>query len=211
MTLRLAVGVLLMLTTASCIGTREYPEKRYYAIELPLPVASAGADSTSQLDAVRVARFRVSEAFGGSELVYRVDESQYETDYYHEYLRSPASLFTDAVRRRLAAGGLFERVVDTSSAVDTRYTFEGVINAAYGDLRDPDAPAAVLEFQYFVIDGKDDSVILQASIRESEPLANADPAEVVRGLTAALDRAVESVEVRCAVLTVRYGNPPDED
>ncbi len=192
------VGIALALVLSSCISTsKPIPEKRYYVLELPVEAKALVRKSFG----VQVNRFRISGAYEGRGLTYRLSETEYESDYYHEYFASPGAHFSDVVRQRLMAGNRFEHVVSPGSLVDTRYTVEGVVNAAYSDLRDPESPRAVLHMQFFVIDTENnDAIVVSETFQETEPCGTSDPAELIAGLSSALNRVVTALEVRLAEL-----------
>ncbi len=96
-----------------CVSGPSY-EEQHYVLE-----------AARQGDAVRfpvsgsleVHRFSVDSAFATRNLVYRLGEFKYETDYYRQFLIAPGIMITERTRDWLAHSGLFSRVLPGSSRI----------------------------------------------------------------------------------------------
>ena len=146
--------------------------------------------------ALTVRRFRVSPKYEGKGLVYRLEELSYESDFYNEFFISPASMFTDEIRKRLAGAGLFKHVVDPSSLLDSTYILEGAVAALYGDYRVSTAPKAILEMQFFLLQETDASpkIIFQSQYHKEEPLNGNTPDALVKSWNTALNLILTEFE-----------------
>ncbi len=193
--LKLTIGIFILLSLSTgCINLeRSYIEKRYFILE-----ASRDEDiSSPDTDAVlTVRRLRVSAKYEGKGLVYRLKELSYETDFYNEFFISPASMFTEEIRKRLAVSGLFKHVVDPSSLLDSIYILEGAVTALYGDYRVSTAPKAVMEIQFFLLQETDVSpkIIFQGQYHKEEPLKGNTPDALVKSWNSALSQILTEFE-----------------
>ena len=191
----LTIGIFMLFSLSiGCINLEQsYIEKRYFILE-----ASRDEDiSLPDTDAVlTVRRLRVSAKYEGKGLVYRLKELSYESDFYNEFFISPASMFTEEIRKRLAVSGLFKHVVDPSSLLDSTYILEGAVTALYGDYRVSTAPKAVMEIQFLLLQETDVSpkIIFQSQYHKEEPLKGNTPDALVKSWNEALSQILTEFE-----------------
>ncbi len=140
--------VLVCLIVFSGCGSRQAYDKKYYILNADRQAESAPAETDSILE---VSRFTIDSAFGGKGLVYRTGEFEYESDFYNEFLVSPAAMITDKVRNWMSGSGRFKTVLDPGSRVDPTHVIEGNITALYGDFRDESSPKATIEMRIFLL------------------------------------------------------------
>jgi cholesterol transport system auxiliary component len=185
------------VTLSGCVGSAAATNKTYYILDAqrkgePAPVH---ADAT-----LRVRRFNVDEAFATKQLVYRIAEFRYESDYYHEFMVLPGAIITEQTRDWLADSGLFARVSSVGSRLESTYLLEGNVTALYADFRNEAAPTAVVEIRFFLLAGPDtnETVALARTYRAESPLAAQTAAGVVealsKGLTDILTRLEPDIE-----------------
>ena len=126
------------------------------------PNRAGGPVAVSHEAVLEVRRFTIDSAFSGKNLIYRTDELEYESDFYHGFLVAPAAMIQEATRNWFARSALFARVADAGSYVAPTLALEANITALYGDVRDKDAPRAVVELRVFLlkVEGSRDPVIL---------------------------------------------------
>jgi uncharacterized lipoprotein YmbA len=127
--------------------SRPPPIKSTYVLEPPPPPAATGAPRAATL---RIAAVSVAAPFADRTLVFRETDLKYETDFYHEFLVSPAALIGQATAAWLSAAKIFRAVLPPSSSLDSDYSLESFVSELYGDLRDPARPEAVLSIKYFL-------------------------------------------------------------
>jgi len=187
---RLLVLAVLILS-AGCVDAlkSEYPERRYYTLSAPRPGPGAEPGKDGVL---RVRRFTASKLSEGSELVTRVGETEYETDFYNQFFAPPATQLTEQAHRWLGASGLFSAVVGTGSSVPETHILEANVVALYTDQR---SSSAMLEIQFMLVRvcGEPASVVFQKSYREISTGAQG-PETSVRGWNAALGRILTALE-----------------
>ena len=186
------VSVVLMMTSGCAELQRSSPVKQRYILD----VNRDSEKSAQRGDVVKVRRFRVSSRFEGSELIYRTGQVNYESDFYNEFLTSPASIITEEVRRWLGQSGLFAEVVDTSSRLKADFLLEGNVSAFYGDDRNRAEPFAVIEIEFFLIDAA--GVTVSTAFHEiyeiNTPVESNSPQALVKSLSRCLEQILETFE-----------------
>jgi len=144
----LAACLMLLPGCSASPLNRPAPERKLYNISAVRPEAAPPARDKSVL---KVRPLQISPAYQGKEMVYRLDETQYEQDYYNSFFVQPALNLTQQTNQWIGRSGLFGNVVDSTSQVQDTHLLEGVVNILYGDFRDRSSPKAVLEAQFFLL------------------------------------------------------------
>ena len=156
---RLSAAVLaltLLALAAGCASPLSRPsvERRLYNITAQrADIAQPLQDKT----VLKVRPMQISPAYQGKELVYRLGEVEFESDYYNLFFVQPANNLSQQVEQWLGKAGIFSHVVDSTSQVADTHLLEGMVNALYGDFRDRANPKAVLEMQFFLLKNKNES------------------------------------------------------
>jgi ABC-type uncharacterized transport system auxiliary subunit len=183
-------GILaLSLLCVSCITfERSYPEKRYFVIEARDTKSGNPGDGPT----LAVTNLYISPRYADRAFVYRTSETEYEADFYNQFLSSPAVMITEETRKALAASSRFKYVVGPSSSLAITHVLEGSINSLYGDFRVPTAPAAVLEIELFLHNESagNPGIVLQKRYMKSVPLKEKSPEALARGWSEALEAVV---------------------
>ena len=147
----LVSGLLLVAFLASCVNLnlkRKYAERRAFRIEAS---REAPVVDGRFLGALRVSPFRVPTAFEVVDLVYRIGENEFETDYFNEFIMLPGDMISAEIHQWFAASGVFDHVVVAGSQVDAAFVLEGTIPEFYADLRNRDDPKASIKLQAFLL------------------------------------------------------------
>ena len=133
---------------AACLNlSKEYPQKSRFALEAR---RGAAATPTREAPVLQVRRFDASSAYGSVRFVYRTSDNEYEADFYNEFFASSSALVTDEVARWMSDSGLFQVTVGVGSGLTPELVLDGSLRSIHGDLRDEDAPRAVLDLQLFL-------------------------------------------------------------
>jgi cholesterol transport system auxiliary component len=192
----LTIGVFgLFSVLIGCINLEKgYPEKRYFILDASRDEDISSPDTGK---VITVRRFRISPKYEGKGLVYRLEELSYESDFYNEFFISPASMFTEEIRKRLAVSGLFEHVIAPSSLLDSTYILEGAVTALYGDYRVSTAPKAVMEIQFFLLHETDSNpkIIFQSQYHKEEPLNGNTPDALVKSWNTTFNQILTEFEI----------------
>jgi hypothetical protein len=95
---------------------------------------------------------QIAAPFEGGSLVYRTGEFSYERDPYAEFLESPDQELIAPLREGLLKGSGFSAVVDAGSMLKPAILVEISVSQFFGDLRQPEHPAAVMAVQFVFFD-----------------------------------------------------------
>lgn len=106
-----------------------------------------------------VQSFSVDATFSTKSLVYRKGQSEYETDFYNQFLVRPEDMITEKTRSWLSDSGLFKWVLEPGSYTDATHMLEGNIIALYGDFRDESSPRAIIKIRFFLVKLSGKSVV----------------------------------------------------
>ena len=181
------VVLLLWIFCYGCVSLeRSYPEKRYFVLEASQNLAPANPAGERILS---VANLRVSPRYTDRSFVYRISDAGYESDFYNQFLTATDVMIGEEVRRGLGAAQFFKYVVGSSSPLQANYVLEGSVNALYGDFRNLNAPAAVLEIEFFLHneDAANPGVVLQKRYMKSVAIGARSPDALVKGWNGALN------------------------
>lgn len=151
--LRLAAIVCICVGSGGCAGFLKQPPvaKGYFAIDPGQPEAASIAKATTSRpdpQVLRVRTLRLSPPYDGVAFVYRTGPSQFDTDYYNNFVAPPASLLTGALVQWLARAGPMT-VCDTASDLRANLTLEGNITSLYIDSTTT-PPRAVVAGRFFL-------------------------------------------------------------
>jgi len=184
----------LLVLNLGCVGLQKnYPERRYYTFD----VTSASNYTVSPKHVIlKIRNFRVSPAYAGHEFVYRVSPDGYESDFYNQFFKSPASLMTQEVFGWFSRINMFDHVVVAPSEIPGDYELSGYINSIYGDYTDDGAPKAVLALQFFLIkeDSGEDTIVFSKSYQKDVGIISKSPTALVNGWNEALSEVLIDFE-----------------
>ena len=178
---------LLFALSAGCVSLeRSYPEKRFFVVELG---DTAQRSNPAGDQTLLVSGLRVSPRYADKSFVYRTSESGYESDFYNQFLTSPDTMLSEEVRKGLGASPAFKYVIGPSSQLQPNYVLEGSVNALYGDFRNLNKPAAVLEIEFFLHneDSANPGIVLQKRYIKTVPLSGRSPEALIKGWSQALE------------------------
>jgi cholesterol transport system auxiliary component len=182
--------VLSLFICSSCVSLeRSYPERHYFVIEV-----SHSADNSDPAGEriLSVANLRISPRYADRSFVYRASDTGYESDFYNQFLSSPDTMISEEVRKGLAASRQFKYVVGPADQQQPNYVLEGSVNALYGDFRNVNQPAAVLEIEFFLYNenSPNPGIVTQKRYLKSVPLSERSPQALVKGWDQALQEIV---------------------
>jgi cholesterol transport system auxiliary component len=185
--------VALLALCAGCVGIeKSYPDKRYFVLEVSANPSPANPAANETLE---VSNIRVSPRYADRSFVYRTSEAGYESDFYNQFLVSPASLITEEVRKGLTGSQVFKHVIGSSNQSQPSYVLEGTVNALYGDFRNPNSPRAFLEMEFFLtseVPGQP-GILIQKRYAKSIPLTGRTPEALIKGWNEALEEILNSL------------------
>jgi ABC-type uncharacterized transport system auxiliary subunit len=191
-----AALLVALCAVAGCMNVdlaKSYPERRYYLLDAERQGPPAPVHFERN---VTVHKCSVSPAFDGRELVYRLSDAGYASDFENQLFVTPGYAIAEEVRKWLAKSQVFANVVASRSELESDYVVEPNLVELYGDYRDETAPKAVLELQLYLIDDRQrpSEVLLKTDFRDERPLADSSAAALVEGWSASLRAALERFE-----------------
>ena len=178
---------ILLALASGCVGIeKSYPDKRYFVLEVNRNVNRSNPPGNGVL---QIANIRVSPRYEDKGFIYRTSGSSYESDFYNQFLVSPAALLGEELRKGLAQSQIFRHVINASSQLEPTHVLEGVVNALYGDFRDPGTPKAVLEMEFFLRKESASKAKIVAAKRYAKSVAvnERSPEALVKGWNEALE------------------------
>jgi len=183
---------MLVLSAAAVTGcAQSTPGKEFFMIEASRPSGVVQTPSDATLE---VRLLNVDTAFASKNLVYRLGEFRYETDYYRQFLVTPGQMLMERTRRWVSDSGLFKQVLPPSSQITPTYTLQGIVTALYGDFTNESAPVAVMRIRFFLVKhGSDEgAVVFSQAYRVAQPLS----AKTAEALMDALSKDLTEILTR---------------
>lgn len=190
----LAAGLLGIAIAASGCGalSRKPPVKERFVLTPGAPAAVAAKPGAGilRVDVVRGAPLAANRGF-----VYRTGPDTVKTDFYREFAAPPGTLLRDALIEWLRASNRFAAVVRGTKA-GTAWILESDLERLDADLRDPDAPQAVLAMQVRLLDVRKEppNLVFDRRYTASEPLADRTPETLVAAWSRALATVLGEIE-----------------
>jgi cholesterol transport system auxiliary component len=170
----------------SCVSIeRSDPDKRYFVLDISLKESPQDPADSGIL---QMASARVSPRYADRNFVYRRSDTSFESDFYNQFLISPAALVTEELRRELSQAGLFKFVVGSANPLAPTHTLETIVNTLYGDFRDLKAPKAVIEMEFFLTQEASPSrIVFHKLYQRIVPVQERNPEALVRGWNQGLE------------------------
>jgi len=190
---RRALASALALTVTACGAlSRPSPVKSTYLLEPPLPSNKSATPGTATL---KVEAVTVAAPFRGRTLVYRESDLQYESDFYEEFLVSPATMIGEAMATWLAATGIYRAVLPPSTSLEGDFSLEAFVTELYADLRDPAHPGSVLKAKFFLSSSAAaiGTFVWNGELGSRIEAASRSADALVRGFNAALSNVLEQL------------------
>lgn len=199
-----AAALCAALILGGCSIGKPIPQATTYVIEPTLPASSAAA---RRADTLRMGNVRVTAAFAGTVLVYRVDDVKYVSDPYHAFLADPAAMLGNQMADWLDHAGPFKAVAQpgsTQSAKSAPYVLEATVTELYGDIRKGTPPAAVMTVQFALMDTSAPRMLIayERTISRRVEVEQATPDALVRGYGRALSDILSQLGSDLASLPV---------
>jgi uncharacterized lipoprotein YmbA len=182
----------LAVLPLGCLS-KSYPEKRRYVFEIEPPANPVpGPNGVLRMD-----RVRVSPLFERKGFVYRTGEATFENDFYNEFFAPPGVLLRKATLNRLLAASIFSDALDATQMGEVDWMLEGHVKELYADLRDRDAPFAVLQIEYTLLDAHSPTlaILFRKNYSARVDAASGTAEAIVNGWTEALIQIFGELEV----------------
>ena len=182
--LRLLPALAALALAGACSLRQEAPSVEHYVLRPP----PAPAATARRAESLRVAPVRVAPSFADVQLIYRMDEVRYVSDFYHRLMAPPGAMIATQATEWLDRAGPMRFTAAPGSGAIQRYVLSLFVLELYGDFRPGQPPAAVLLVQATLSDASRpaQAPLLERTLRQSVPLAQSTPAALVDGYGRAL-------------------------
>ena len=203
--IRLFSLTLMLTSLMGCITfpRKAFPEKNYYVFNLDRE-ATPSLSKTNGILAVNTCH--ISTPFDRREFVYRKGISEYESDFYNEFLSTPESIITEQLRLWLFDSGLFQNVVRPSSNVSPTHILEGNVTELYADYRQNRALQSIIGLRFTLIDDtkSEPKILFQKQYAASVDISTKNPNELVAGWSKGLKKILTEFESDLSKLSIKY-------
>lgn len=184
-------SIILLPSWSGCMPKGVALNRRNFALETSrnLPQHKNSKDMT-----LGVQSFSIDTAFNTKSFVYRKTQSEYENDFYNQFLINPDDMITEKTRGWLSESGLFKWVLEAGSYADATHILEGNIIAMYGDFRDESLPKATMIIRFFIIKESDKSITFGKTYEAQSTIESRDAESLVEAFDNSLTDILTNLE-----------------
>lgn len=193
--LKAMLVLLLSLSLSACFswggGEEEDESPHFYVVDID---RGSVAQEFPQDRVLLLKPVRVVPHFRDKNIVFRVNDNEYQSQASHLLFSDPSEMFTAQLRRWLQKSGLFSRVVvDETEEADM--VMEVALTALYGEKRPEYSPQSVLEMQFFMTTAdKYKKMLFQTGLHIDVDIDKTTPGNVVTGWKQGLEELLTTLE-----------------
>lgn len=197
-----ALCATLAILASGCVTlSRPLPQKTRYLLEPRrgsiAPEATPASDGRAR-GAIFVDPVHVNPLFDHKGFLYRVGENEYERDFYHELWVSPGVLVRQATIEWLRESPALRSGLEERRRSVARWRLGGRVDRLYADLRAANAPLAVIEVSFDLVDARAETSTEDSAsrwrYRAQIPAHDTSPAALARAWNDALSRILTDLE-----------------
>lgn len=148
------LGIICVLL-CGCMPTK-FIDRQYYLFNVPIPCKQT---INHKKPYALLNHTTIAAAYDQLNFLYRINNNQYVTDYYHGFLVSPASQLDTISSNYFKAKASFYPLA-TGTAIPSKIIIQPRITEIYADYRDRNHPRAILAMQFIVRNTDDPPRIL---------------------------------------------------
>lgn len=141
-----------------------------------------------------VQSFSVDTTFSTKSLVYRKDQSEYERDFYNQFLVRPEDMITEKTRSWFSESGLFKWVLEPGSYTDATHMLEGNILSLYGDFQNESSSKAVIKIRFFLVKLSGKSVVFGKTYEKISKVGDRTAESLIEAYENCLARILTDLE-----------------
>ncbi|MEE3876990.1 ABC-type transport auxiliary lipoprotein family protein [Vibrio sp. YYF0003] len=185
--------ILCSIALAGCSINEPVESPKHYTIVLD----DSDKTFSPKFEFLLIDSVRVDSPFNNTQMVFRLSDVSFETDYYNRYISEPSTLIESHLPTTLTRSGLVEHAVPYSSGVSTPLVLKTIVTQLYGDFRKDQTPTAVMEIQFILVDSSSvrPTIIFDKKILRQVDLSERTPEAYARGLGVALTQILEVLSV----------------
>ena len=193
----------LVVMLAGCFGGGQ--QWHWYALDYT-PVFPQGF--TMLPETITVEPLTTAQIYRTTAMIYQEDPYQRDQYFQNSWRVSPADLLADCLLRDLRNSGMFRGVFHYRNAEPSRYLLAGAVEE-FQEFYDKEGRRAVVSLNVSLFDtsGKEflDRLLFQKNYRFSEPIDEATPAGLAKGMSLAVAKVSEQLlaDIYDAVRKVR--------
>lgn len=171
------LSVAVLLAPAGC--TLRQPAVTTANFAFDVPAAARGPVGNRS---IAVLPFTAGPRASGQMLLYRVDATRYEHDFYNRLLAPPPQMLTGALRRYLSQARAGQ-VREPSSPLGSDLLVQPRLTELYADYRDASRPAATVAMVIVLVERGPggNRELFERIYRRTIPMATISPAAAVDG------------------------------
>ncbi|MCP4723288.1 MAG: ABC transporter, partial [Desulfobacteraceae bacterium] len=140
-----------------------------------------------------VKRFSISPEFETNSFVYRLSPTRFTTDFYNNFIVSPARMITNVIQEDLWGSPLFSPV-PTHTLEDIRFQLWGKVTDFYCDIQNPDQPRAIMGIRLILEKNNGDSFtpVINKTYGAQIELDALDPGLFTDGLNKGINQILDA-------------------
>lgn len=188
------IPLLLILLLLGCSGLkRPYPERNYFTLEV---INEISRPDTLGKYYLKIERADVNQAYLHRNFNYRVGDDEFISDYYNQFYRPVGALVSSEIYKWISSIRLFKDVVPVNTLLNAKFLLDSKVIDIYGDYRDPAAPKAVFNMQFFLLDDTSDNtkLVFSNTYNQSVSISARTPDALVEGWNKALSNILTDLE-----------------
>ncbi len=193
----LTVVAIFLFCVAGC-AKQQFDKQRYWLdIQRPKPVSSKTSAAILSVNS-----FSIDSAFRTRSIVYKRAAHEFENSFYREYLIAPAQMMTEQTSRWLRDSGLFARVLEPGSIMQSTHVLEGHIGKVYVDASQGNQYVAKLEISFYLLkkEKRHEKILFGKTYTVREPMDSAKAEDYFKALEAAMTTVLQQYEKELAAL-----------
>ncbi len=195
---KIALIVVLLSLLTGCLGLGSKDDgdddsPHYYIIDVDRGAIAKNFEKNLVL---RIKPVKITSHFRGQNVVFRIDENEYQRQVTHQFFSEPEEMFTGQIQRWLQKSGLFSQVIMGDGDGDAEMVLEVAVTKLYGDKREQFSPQAVMEMQFFLMSADDTNqqLLFQTGLRIDVDIEETTAPHVVKGWKQGLEELLATVE-----------------
>ena len=176
----IAISLLALLVGCFTFPKKEFPSKKYHVLEFHRKLKPVESKNGIILS---IPALKISPPFNRREFIYRKGASEYESDFYNEFISAPDVLITEQLRQWFYNSGLIETIALSNSHVPPSHFLQGNITTLYADYRNPNALKANAGLRIMLVDDTEieAKIIFQKGYQIAVNIAAKNPKDLISG------------------------------
>ncbi|MEX3070877.1 hypothetical protein AB3Y13_03570 [Vibrio alginolyticus] len=131
---------------------------------------------------------RVESPFNDTQMVFRLSDVSFESDYYNRYITEPSAIIENQISTSLTRSGVVGNTLPYNAGVTTNLVLKTVVTKLFGDFRKEEPPSAIIEIQFILVDSSSirPTIIFDKKILRKVKVPERSASALAQGLGIAL-------------------------